>query len=81
MHSFHGNLGVFPQMPSPGGRTAATRDAVLGQTCYQCHPGQTTKCFRGEMYNSGAAKTYTVAIGGQKVQFNMPGNGWATVKY
>jgi hypothetical protein len=55
MHTFHGSLGVFPQMPSPVGRTTATRDAVLSQSCYQCHPGQITKCFRGEMYNSGAA--------------------------
>jgi hypothetical protein len=49
MHSFHGNLGVFPQMPSPVGRTTATRDGVLDQTCYQCHPGKITKRFRGEM--------------------------------
>ncbi len=55
MHSFHSSLGVFPEMPSPAGRTATTRDAVLSQSCYQCHPGQTTKRFRGEMYNSGAA--------------------------
>jgi glucosylceramidase len=33
------------------------------------------------IYNSGAAKaTFTVAIGGKKVQFAMPGAGWATVK-
>jgi glucosylceramidase len=30
-------------------------------------------------YNSGAAKTMTVAIGSKKLQFAMPGNGWATV--
>ncbi len=55
MHSFHGSIGIFPQMPSPSGRSMATRDAILGQTCYQCHPGQATKCFRGEMYNAGSA--------------------------
>jgi hypothetical protein len=55
MHSFHGGLGTFPAMPSPTGRSTATRDGILGQTCYQCHPGQSTKCFRGAMYNSGAA--------------------------
>ncbi len=34
------------------------------------------------MYNSGAANSsYVVAIGGQKYQFAMPSNGWATVKY
>ncbi len=55
MHSFHGSLGVFPEMPSPTGRTTAVRDSILGQTCYQCHPGRTTQCFRGEMYNAGQA--------------------------
>jgi len=33
------------------------------------------------IYNSGAAKTSTVAVGGKKVQFAMPANGWATVNY
>jgi len=55
MHSFHGNLGLFPQMPSPAGRTVTVRDSVLTQTCYQCHPGRTTQCFRGEMANAGQA--------------------------
>lgn len=33
------------------------------------------------MYNSGAANpNYVVQIGGKKLQFAMPGNGWATVK-
>jgi glucosylceramidase len=32
------------------------------------------------MYNSGAANSaYVVSIGGQKLQFSMPANGWATV--
>jgi glucosylceramidase len=31
------------------------------------------------MYNSGAAATYTVSVGGNLLQFNMPSNGWATV--
>ena len=30
-------------------------------------------------YNSGAAKTMTVSIANKKLQFAMPGNGWATV--
>jgi glucosylceramidase len=30
-------------------------------------------------YNSGAAKTMTVAIANKKLQFAMPANGWATV--
>ena len=34
------------------------------------------------MYNSGAASSsYVVDIGGKKLQFAMPGSGWATVKY
>jgi glucosylceramidase len=33
------------------------------------------------MYNSGAASTYILAVGGQKLQFSMPSNGWATVDY
>ena len=33
-------------------------------------------------YNSGAANSnFVVAIGGKKLQFAMPGTGWATVKY
>jgi glucosylceramidase len=32
------------------------------------------------MYNSGSANSaYVVSIGGQKYQFSMPANGWATV--
>jgi glucosylceramidase len=31
------------------------------------------------MYNSGAAKTSIVSVLGKKLQFAMPGNGWATV--
>ena len=34
------------------------------------------------VFNSGAANSnYVVAIGGKKLQFAMPGNGWATVKF
>ncbi len=33
------------------------------------------------MYNSGAAKTSIVSIGGKKLQCAVPGNGWATVNY
>jgi glucosylceramidase len=35
----------------------------------------------GVMYNSGGANNaYVVAIGSKKVQFSMPGSGWATIK-
>jgi glucosylceramidase len=34
------------------------------------------------MYNSGSANSsYVVSIGGQKLQFSMPAQGWATVVY
>ncbi len=34
------------------------------------------------MFNSGSANNnYVVSMGGKKLQFAMPGNGWATVKY
>ena len=31
------------------------------------------------MFNAGAAKTLTVAVSNKKLQFSMPGNGWATI--
>ncbi len=33
------------------------------------------------MYNSGGAKKSIVSIGGKKLSFDMPGNGWATVNW
>jgi len=33
------------------------------------------------MFNSGGAKTSIISIGGKKLQFAMPGNGWATVNW
>lgn len=33
------------------------------------------------MYNSGGATTYTLGVGGKKLQFAMPATGWATVMY
>jgi glucosylceramidase len=34
------------------------------------------------LYNGGGANSsYIVSIGGKKLQFSMPGSGWATVKY
>lgn len=45
--SFGGRL--FPAMPGPVGRSAATASSVLEQTCYTCHPGKETKCLRGVM--------------------------------
>ena len=58
-HAKHATL--FPAMPAPTADSAATglpgnqadREAVLEQTCYQCHPGTNTKCMRGAMANGG----------------------------
>jgi hypothetical protein len=60
MHSFHGALTLngtrlFPPMPPPAGRSTAVRDDILDRTCYMCHPGRVTKCYRGAMFNAGAA--------------------------
>jgi glucosylceramidase len=33
------------------------------------------------MFNSGSATNYILAVGGKKLQFAMPANGWATVDY
>lgn len=66
MHSHHGQFtDLFPDdMVAPN--NALRLDAATGkptinkyvtdklnQTCYQCHPGQSTKCLRGAMYNAG----------------------------
>ena len=37
-----------------GGVSAYTQN-VLNATCYQCHPGQRTKCLRGAMFSEGGA--------------------------
>ncbi|MFZ1575446.1 MAG: Ig-like domain-containing protein [Chromatiaceae bacterium] len=58
-HAAHTTL--FPAMPAPSADTTATglpgnqaaREAVLEQTCYQCHPGTNTKCMRGAMADGG----------------------------
>ncbi|MBN2577244.1 MAG: glucosylceramidase, partial [Deltaproteobacteria bacterium] len=33
------------------------------------------------MYNSGGAKKAIVSVGGKRLQFDLPGNGWATVNW
>jgi PKD repeat protein len=60
MHSHHGGLGnLFPPMPAPNQLADGTitnqteRLAVLEDTCYQCHPGTTSQCLRGAMFNGG----------------------------
>lgn len=59
MHGHHGELlddqgnRLFPDMPGPVGRTPELAQQVLGETCYQCHPGKRTKCLRGAMAKGG----------------------------
>jgi hypothetical protein len=59
MHNHHGQFTtLFPPMPAPlqssnGAITnQAQRLTVLENTCYQCHPGSTTRCLRGAMFNA-----------------------------
>lgn len=66
MHGHHGTLpadpsqpfdpvsnNLFPDMPGPVGRSPLAANAVLGETCYQCHPGKRTQCLRGAMAAGG----------------------------
>ena len=66
MHGFHGNLrydrvndpdgvfaDLFPIMPPPDGRSLAEQNTILGETCYNCHPGKRTACLRGAMSTGG----------------------------
>ncbi|MEN8176998.1 MAG: cytochrome C [Pseudomonadota bacterium] len=48
MHGHHGEL----TDPATGDLLFPT-DGTLEETCYQCHPGKTTKCLRGAMGNAG----------------------------
>jgi hypothetical protein len=66
MHAFHGQFTdlFLDDMPPPNDPRrldpATGRPAVntfvqerLDQSCYQCHPGRSTKCLRGTMFNAG----------------------------
>jgi hypothetical protein len=60
MHHHHGQYSkLFPPMPAPVQSNTglitnqSQRLAVLDDTCYQCHPGSTTRCLRGAMFNAG----------------------------
>ncbi len=59
IHSRHAEFtSLFPPMPAPAQdangivTNQAERLAVLDQTCYQCHPGKSTRCLRGAMFNA-----------------------------
>ena len=65
MHNHHGsitaldrnNSEMFPDILPPtqdanGNVTnQALRESALENSCYQCHPGKTTRCLRGAMFN------------------------------
>ena len=67
MHSFHAQFTdlfqndlAAPTNALRGYTTAAGKPTIntyvtdkLNNSCYQCHPGQTTKCLRGAMFNGG----------------------------
>ncbi len=63
LHAFHGALGVFPTMPPASdpqrldtNGKPVVNDFVrttLENSCYLCHPGKTTHCLRGAMFNGG----------------------------
>jgi hypothetical protein len=67
MHSHHAtvkdvnNQPLFRDMPAPTPDSTTTglpgnqadREAILGETCYTCHPGNKTKCMRGAMADGG----------------------------
>lgn len=59
MHGHHGSLPpfdgkeLFPAMPGPVDRDPLLADSILGETCYQCHPGKRTQCLRGAMFAGG----------------------------
>lgn len=59
MHGHHGSLPafngreLFPAMPGPVDRDPQLANEILGETCYQCHPGKRTQCLRGAMFAGG----------------------------
>jgi hypothetical protein len=59
MHHHHGQFNnLFPTIPAPAQAANGTitnqgaRLAALEDNCYQCHPGSTTQCLRGAMFNA-----------------------------
>jgi hypothetical protein len=40
-------------MPPAAGRERKLAQQILGETCYQCHPGKRTQCLRGAMFSAG----------------------------
>jgi hypothetical protein len=60
MHNHHGQFAdLFPDIPAPDQSADGTitnqteRLTALEESCYQCHPGKSTQCLRGAMFNGG----------------------------
>jgi hypothetical protein len=60
MHNHHGQFtDLFPEIPAPDQLADGTfanqqeRLTALEESCYQCHPGKSTQCLRGAMFNGG----------------------------
>jgi hypothetical protein len=59
MHNHHGQFNtLFPAIPAPvqADNGIITNQSIrleaLENNCYQCHPGSTTQCLRGAMFNA-----------------------------
>jgi glucosylceramidase len=64
------------QFAAPGGKVVATTGSSVDSIGFKNPDGSLVAV----IYNSGAAKsTFTVSIGGKKLQFAMPAAAWATV--
>ncbi|CAK0778736.1 PKD domain-containing protein [Gammaproteobacteria bacterium] len=60
MHNHHGQFtSLFTPIPAPTQDATGTitnqaaRLTALDNSCYQCHPGKSTRCLRGAMFNGG----------------------------
>ena len=70
---------LFPEMPPPPNRDPTTAAQILGQTCYQCHPGKRTQCLRGAMGQAGVMCQDchgNMAQVGNDFSHNQPGGGF-----
>jgi hypothetical protein len=63
LHAYHAQFAdLFAAMVPPNNSQRSTGgvptintyiQTTLNNSCYRCHPGQTTRCLRGAMYNGG----------------------------
>jgi post-segregation antitoxin (ccd killing protein) len=70
---------LFPEMPPPVNRDPTAAAQLLGQTCYQCHPGKRTQCLRGAMGQAGVMCQDchgNMAQVGNDFSRNQPGGGF-----